>query len=95
MILVWTARALKDLRRLHIFIARDNPDAARRAIEAIRSGVTQLTANPAIGRPAALMDVGYREWLVPFGASHYVVLYRQAGATIVLLAVRHGRELGY
>jgi plasmid stabilization system protein ParE len=95
MTLLWTSGALRDLRRLHIFIARDNPDAARRAIAAIRSGVRQLITNPAIGRPAALMDLGYREWLIPFGASHYVVLYRQTDADIVLLAVRHGKELGY
>jgi hypothetical protein len=36
-----------------------------------------------------------REWSVAFGNSGYIALYRFDGFKVVILAVRHGRELGY
>jgi plasmid stabilization system protein ParE len=41
------------------------------------------------------MDPEYREWIIEFGESGYIALYRYAGGTAVILAVRHQRELGY
>ncbi len=92
--LAWTARALNDLQRLQSFIARENPDAAKRAIKTIRAGVKILAAHPRIGRPVETAPE-YREWLIRFGASVYVVLYRMDDRVIAVLAVRHGREAGY
>ena len=93
--LVWTASALRDLARLHHFLKAQNPDAARRAIRAIRQSVTALAANPEIGRRAEDMPPEFREWLAPFGDSGYVALYRYDGKEAVILAVRHAREAGY
>jgi plasmid stabilization system protein ParE len=73
----------------------ENPDAARRAIARIRGGVLILRENPGIGRPAENMQAGYREWLIQFGSGVYVVLYQVEGSTVAVLAIRHGRELGY
>jgi len=36
-----------------------------------------------------------REWLIDFGNSGYVALYRIEGNTISILAVRHQKELGW
>jgi plasmid stabilization system protein ParE len=41
------------------------------------------------------MEPEYREWLIEFGHSGYVALYRYDGQTAVILAVRHQRELEY
>ena len=41
------------------------------------------------------MDPEYREKLIDFGNSGYVVLYRLDGETVALLAVRHQKEAGY
>jgi plasmid stabilization system protein ParE len=41
------------------------------------------------------MEPEYREWLIDFGDSGYVAMYRLAGDRVVILAVRHQRELGY
>lgn len=54
-----------------------------------------LAQHPEIGRRVADMDPEYREWLAPFGDSGYVALYRYDGRDVVILAVRHARELGY
>jgi len=34
--LIWSPAALLDLQRLHIFLAEENADAAKRAVRAIR-----------------------------------------------------------
>lgn len=41
------------------------------------------------------MPEAYREWVIDFGNSGYVALYRVDEETITLLAVRHQRELGF
>lgn len=93
--LIWTPQALGDGGRLHDFLAAKDRDAARRAVRAIRQGVKVLARHPQIGRPAAEMEPAFREWVIAFGASGYVALYRFEADQVTLLAVRHGRALGY
>lgn len=93
--LIWTPQALADVQRLHSFLADKNPEAARRAVQTIRAGVRTLAAQPRAGHPADDMDPDFREWLIPFGQSGYIVLYRVMGDQAVLLAVRHGKEAGF
>ena len=54
-----------------------------------------IAQHPEIGRPAEEMDPEYREWLISFGDSGYIALYRYDGNTAVVLAVRHQKEAGY
>ena len=93
--LIWAPAALLDLQRLYRFLAEKNVDAAKRALRTIREGMKVITKQPGIGRPAEDMDPEYREWLIDFGASGYVALYRYDGENAVILAVRHQREVGY
>jgi plasmid stabilization system protein ParE len=93
--LIWSPPALQDVQRLHRFLAEKNPDAARRAVQAIRQGVKVLARQPGIGRPAQDMEPEFREWLIDFGDSGYVVMYRFDGKTALVLALRHQREAGY
>ena len=93
--LIWAPAALRDVQRLHRFLAEKNTDAARRAVKSIRDGVKVLAHQPGVGRPAEDMEPEYREWMINFGDSGYVALYRYDGETAVILAVRHQREVGY
>jgi len=93
--LVWTHAALLDVARLHAFLAPKSPDAARRAVKAIRGGVKALGKHPEIGRPVEDMLPEFREWVMEFGQGAYVALYHFDGEQVVILAVRHGREAGY
>jgi plasmid stabilization system protein ParE len=93
--LIWSPQALRDVQRLYRFLASKSPDAARRAAKSIRQGVAVLGHQPAVGRPLEDMDPEYREWLIDFGHSGYVVLYRVKGDEAIVLAVRHQREAGY
>jgi plasmid stabilization system protein ParE len=93
--LIWTPEALRDVQRCYRFLATSNRRAATRAVQAIREGMHTVAAHPAVGRPVDKMDPEFREWLIGFGDSGYVVLYRLDGARAVILAVRHQREAGY
>lgn len=93
--LIWSPPALRDVDRLHRFLAAKNPPAAQRAIKAIRRGVRLLADHPQAGRPAFDMPLEFREWPITFGTDGYVALYRQDSEAVVILAVRHGREGDY
>lgn len=93
--LIWTPAATQDLARLHAFLKQKNPDAAKKAIAAIRAGVRFLEGYPAIGRRVEGMDEQFREWFIDFGSSGYVALYRTDHELTTLLAIRHQKEAGY
>jgi plasmid stabilization system protein ParE len=93
--LIWSPSALLDVQRLYRFLAPKNADAARRAVKTIRESVQILALQPGIGRPAQDMEPEYREWLIDFGQSGYVALYRFDGQTALIVAVRHQKELDY
>ena len=71
------------MQRLYRFLAEKNIDAAKRAVKSIRDGVKVLALQPGIGRPAQDMEPHYREWMIDFGNSGYVALYRYDGETAV------------
>lgn len=87
--------ALRDLQRLREFLIPKNPAASRRAGETIINAVKVLGQQPQIGRPIDEMSMEFREWLIDFGESGYVALYRFDRDEVTILAVRHQREVGY
>ena len=93
--LIWTPSALLDVQRLYRFLVVKNPDAARRAVKAIRQGVKVLEQEPKVGRPVQEMDNEYRDWIIDFGDSGYVARYRVDPQFVSVLAVRHQKEVGF
>lgn len=93
--LIWSPQALRDVQRRYRLLAAHNLDAAQRAVKPIRQELKVLEQQPAIGRPMQDMAPEYREWLIDFGISGYVALYRLAGDEVVILAVQHQREVGH
>lgn len=93
--LIWSPEALEDVQRLYRFLAEKNPDAARRAASAIRSGMQIVADHPDVGRPVDDMDPEFREWPISFGASGYVALYRLQQNVALVVAVRHQKEVNY
>ena len=90
--LIWAPQALQDVQRLYRFLAPRNQDAATRAVSAIRRGVQVLSLQPGLGRPVEGMDEDFRDWIIDFGDSGYVVRYRLDPRYVIVLAVRHQRE---
>jgi plasmid stabilization system protein ParE len=91
----WSQSALLDVARLHNFLSPKSPEAAKRAVKAIRHGVKALGKHPEVGRPVEELPPEFREWVIEFGSGAYIALYHYDGKEVVILAVRHGREAGY
>lgn len=91
----WSDNALRGIQRHYRFLAGKNPAAAQRTVKAIRSGVKILVTRPRIGRPVEDMDEEFRDWVIDFGDSGYMVRYRYAGDTVTILAVRNQKEAGF
>lgn len=91
---IFTPAALRDLQRLRAFLQPKNPEAAKRAAEAIRQGMKALGTHPRLGRLVDDLPERYREWLIEFGDAGYVARYRIDGEAVTVLAVRHQRETG-
>lgn len=93
--LIWTRTAQQAIARLHRFLADQDAAAARRAIQSIRAGLNVLVRQPRLGRPVDDLDAAFREWLIDFGDSGYVVMYRVDDDAVTILTIRHQREAGY
>ena len=86
--------AVRDLERLREFLRPKNTAAAERAAKVIIQGTQALGELPRIGRPIDDLPDEYRDWLIEFGDSGYVVRYRIDGDIVVVLAIRHQKEAG-
>lgn len=88
-------RAVRNLERLHDFLNPKNSVSAKRAGEKISKTIKLLTRDPQIGRPMEDMPAGFRELIIDFGDSGYVVLYHYDNNRVTIVAIRHQREAGY
>lgn len=86
--IAWSRRALRHLRHLRDYIARDYPDAAAGVAERLLAAVELLAEHPHLGRPGRVF--GTRELVVP--DTPYVIPYRVRGTRLELIAVFHGRQ---
>ena len=93
--LIWSPLALLDVQRLYRLLVPKNPDAAKRAVQAIRQGVKVLEQQPSLGRLVHDMDDAFRDWIIDFGDGGYVVRYRINHQHVTILAVRHQKEVGF
>lgn len=82
----WLARALANLNAEAAYIARDQPQAATRVVQAIHESVDLLVRHPALGRPGRVL--GTRELVVP--GTPYIVPYRMRDNEVHILRVFHG-----
>lgn len=90
--IIFAPAAIRDLERLRDFLKPKNPSAARRAAETILKAVRTLGQHPHMGRLIEDLPEQYREWLVDFGETGYVLRYRLDENRLTILAVRHQKE---
>jgi len=82
---VWLRLALQDMRECAEFIARDDPEAARRVVDRIWKEGQSLRLLPDRGRPGRVS--GTRE-LVLQGLPYFLA-YRVKGKSVQILRVIH------
>ncbi len=88
--------AITGLKRCRAFLFGKAPQTARRAGLAIERQFRLLETAPDAGRPVAELPE-LREFVIPFGNSGYVALYRHdpSAYAAYVVAVRHQSEAGY
>lgn len=92
----WTRVARDDLKRLFEFLADRDEDAAQRARDQILKATTLLEDFPFTCRKIAADNSYWRELIIPFGASGYVMLFHiDDASTVTIAAVRHQHEDDY
>jgi addiction module RelE/StbE family toxin len=88
--LVWTDRALRDLKAIDDYIAADDPDAAARWIDKLFAAAQRAAQFPLAGHVVRERgDSQLRQVLV----RTYRIVYRIKGSSIHVLTVFEGRHL--
>ncbi len=93
--IIYSSKALVDVRRLRAFLEGKNPRAARAASEAIAEALNLLADFPEAGRPVLSDPPGLRDLFIVFRNSGYIARYRYDGRSVLVLAVKHTREAGF
>jgi plasmid stabilization system protein ParE len=88
--IVWTSRALRDLRDIGDFIARDNPEAAESWVGELVHAVEALAELPRSGR--VVPELG-REDIREVVRRSYRIVYRVRSRTLEVLTLFEGRRL--
>ena len=86
--IVRSARADEDLIEIWLWIARDDPAAADRVLDAIEARWSQLAENPLSGPARDDIQPGLR----PLVAGRCLILYWAAPAAVRILRVLHRRR---
>ena len=92
----FTHRSRDDLKRLYLFLYRQDKDSAKHARDNIYKAIDTLRTFPFTCRKAQADSPFIRELVISFGANGYVALFEIEEHNIVtILAVRHQREDDY
>jgi plasmid stabilization system protein ParE len=86
--LVYKRRALRHIEAIHAHIARENRDAANRAVARIELAISRLTTVPLSARPGPV--AGTRLLVVP--TLPYIVVYRVQADAVHIIAVLHSSQ---
>jgi plasmid stabilization system protein ParE len=77
-----------DLRHIAVYVATDNPAAARELVARIQERIRTLADFPAQGRP-----VSRQRRVLAIAGTPYLAFYRIAKGEVIVLRVRHGKQL--
>jgi toxin ParE1/3/4 len=86
--LEYAPRYFRRLEDIYERIAADNPAAASRMLQRIRTAVERLSAAPAIGRPGRV--AGTRELVI--SGTPYIVPYRIKDDAAQIITVLHSAQ---
>ena len=84
----YAPRYFRRLEDISERIAEDNPAAAARLVDRIRSAAERLAVTPAIGRPGRV--AGTRELII--SGTPYIVPYRVTGDVVQVITVLHSAQ---
>ena len=82
----FSRRAVRDIERLHRFIAEKNPAASKRMQRRLLASIQILLDQPLAGH--ALDEIPIREWI----SDDVIVHYRASEDELLVLRLWHGKE---
>lgn len=86
--LKWTRRALSQFKNAEMYIAKEDPQAAKAVTERIAEAIHLLLNQPQLGRPGRIR--GTREWVVK--QTPYLIAYAIEDDYLVVLRVIHSKR---
>ncbi|MDR3055671.1 MAG: type II toxin-antitoxin system RelE/ParE family toxin [Zoogloeaceae bacterium] len=90
--IIYSGKALDDLKRLHAFLAEKDKERARSAIKTIRDELRKIALFPERFRPVENM-IDHREAIIDFGSSGYIARFRHVpNSDITIARIRHQLE---
>lgn len=95
---IFTSGALQDIKYCRRVLELKSPEAAFRSQQVIQQRFLLLETTPLIGRVfLSSHKLELREFIIPFGNSGYVALYRYdpEKELVFILAFRHQKEFSY
>jgi toxin ParE1/3/4 len=84
----WLRTALRNPDQHANYIAKDDPIAARNAVQRIRAAVDQLADYPSMGRTGRVPLT--RELIV--GGTPWIIVYRVRADVVEIIRVLHGAQ---
>jgi addiction module RelE/StbE family toxin len=84
----WLRTALRNLDQHANHIAKDDPFAARNAVQRIQTAVDQLAEYPSMGRIGRVPLT--RELIV--GGTPWIIIYRVRADAVEIIRVLHGAQ---
>ncbi len=81
----WLRQALRNLEQAHLYIIKDDPEAARQLILRIQSAVSQLAEFPFMGRVGRVETT--REIVI--SNTSYIIIYRVKEESVEILRILH------
>lgn len=86
----WSQKAQDDLVEIALYIAQDNPKAARAWVKRLRERARQAAASPLAGR---YVPERRREHIREVFLRSYRIIYRVQGSEVLILTVLEGHRL--
>lgn len=90
MTLIYTDKAVKDLKRLRAFIAENAPDSAARIAAELIEEINHLSGFPLLGR--AIDHPSAPESFRDLITERYIVRYQIQENSVLILRIWHHRE---
>jgi plasmid stabilization system protein ParE len=87
--IVWTATAVARLEEIEDYIAADDPEAARRFVDALIEAGDDLADSPHRGRAVPELPAGGLREVIH---QRYRIVYRVSGTRIEILTVVEGHR---
>ncbi len=70
---IYTPSSVRDLDRIREFLKSKDPRAAARAGKTIISSMREVAKVPSIGKPIEQMPQEFRDWIIDFGQTGYIL----------------------